>query len=190
VRQAEARLGRKHLALADSVARYLFKLMAYKDEYEVARLHTDVAFQTKVAALFEGDFQLHFHLAPPLLARKNEKGELQKQRYGPATLWVFRLLTRFKGLRGTAMDLFGKTPERLEERALIPAYRAVVDELLTALASSFNDERYQLALEIARIPEQIRGFGHVKARHLKAARQNWESLLLQFRLPSEAKKVA
>ncbi|MEP6969996.1 MAG: indolepyruvate ferredoxin oxidoreductase family protein, partial [Betaproteobacteria bacterium] len=105
VRDAEAPLGKT--VLAESVARYLFKLMAYKDEYEVARLHTDSAFLAKVNAMFEGDFKLNYHLAPPLLAKRNAKGELQKQKYGPAMLTGFRLLAKLKGLRGTALDVFG-----------------------------------------------------------------------------------
>jgi indolepyruvate ferredoxin oxidoreductase len=161
--------------------------MAYKDEYEVARLHTDGAFHAKVNAMFEGDFKLNYHLAPPLLAKKNDKGELQKQKFGPWMLAAFKGLARLKGLRGTAFDVFGYTEERREERALIAEYRASLDEILFALgaASGTSDpQRLKAALEIARIPEQIRGFGHVKARHLKAARQNWTALLAEFRQPA------
>ncbi len=167
------------------MARYLFKLMAYKDEYEVARLHTDHAFHAKVNAMFEGDFKLNFHLAPPLLAKKNAKGELQKQKFGPVMLTAFKVLSRLKGLRGTAFDVFGYTEERKEERALVLEYRASVDEILAVLGhagqAGLDAERLQLALNVARIPEQIRGFGHVKARHLKAARQNWAAYRAQFR---------
>jgi indolepyruvate ferredoxin oxidoreductase len=94
------------------VARYLFKLMAYKDEYEVARLHTDPAFTAKVAAMFEGDYKLVHHLAPPLLAKKNDKGELVKQPYGPWMRSAFGWLARLKGLRGGALDIFGRSEER------------------------------------------------------------------------------
>ena len=185
VRHAETAMGSSKLPLTEAVARYLFKLMAYKDEYEVARLHTGSAFHAKVNALFEGDFKLNFHLAPPLLPQKNDKGELQKQKFGPFMLTVFKGLARLKGLRGTALDVFGYSEERKEERALIAEYRASVDELLGALsvsaASARQPERLALALSIARIPEQIRGFGHVKARHLKAARQNWAAQLAEFR---------
>jgi indolepyruvate ferredoxin oxidoreductase len=173
--------------LTEAVARYLFKLMAYKDEYEVARLHTDGAFQAKVNAMFEGDFKLNYHLAPPLLAKKNDKGELQKQKFGPWMLAAFKGLARLKGLRGTAFDVFGYTEERREERALVAEYRASVDEILFELGGSqgaIDPQRLKAALEIARIPEQIRGFGHVKARHLKAARQNWTALLAEFRQPA------
>jgi indolepyruvate ferredoxin oxidoreductase len=133
VRQWDERVGKQNLALTEAVAKGLFKLMAYKDEYEVARLHSDGVFQRKIEAMFEGDFTLHYHLAPPLLAKKNEKGELQKQHYGPALLTAFKLLARLKGLRGTALDIFGWTPERRQERALIGEYRASVEEVMQVL---------------------------------------------------------
>jgi indolepyruvate ferredoxin oxidoreductase len=187
VRQAEEALGASKQPLTEAVARYLFKLMAYKDEYEVARLHTDGAFLTKVNAMFEGDFTLNYHLAPPLLAKKNDKGELQKQKFGPWMLAAFRGLARLKGLRGTAFDVFGYTAERREERALIAEYRASLDEIMFELGATSgtpDPQRLKAALEIARIPEQIRGFGHVKARHLKAARQNWTAQMAEFRQPA------
>jgi indolepyruvate ferredoxin oxidoreductase len=178
VRVAEAPLGRA--VLTEAVARYLFKLMAYKDEYEVARLHTDKGFLNKVNAMFEGDFKLNYHLAPPLLALKNDKGELQKQQFGPWVLTGFRLLARLKGLRGTPFDLFGRTEERKEERALIAQYRASIDEVLAGLTPG----NHAAAMEIARIPELIKGYGHVKARQLAAARPQWESLMQAFRQPA------
>jgi indolepyruvate ferredoxin oxidoreductase len=168
--------------------------MAYKDEYEVARLHTDSAFHAKINNMFEGDFKLNFHLAPPLLAKKNARGELQKQKFGPAMLTAFRLLARLKGLRGSALDIFGRTEERRQERALITEYRASIEEILgvlgSARANERNPERYLMALGIARIPEQIRGFGHVKARSLQAARQAWQAQLAQFRGPQAGQKSA
>jgi len=194
VRSVDEAAGEKSLALTEAVARYLFKLMAYKDEYEVARLHTDGAFLASINALFEGDFKLNYHLAPPLLARKNEQGELQKQRFGPAMLTAFKVLARLKGLRGSALDIFGWSEERRQERALITEYRASLDEILSVLGSAHpsgrDPERYQLALGMARIPEQIRGFGHVKERNLKAARQNWESQRARFRSPPATQKSA
>ncbi|MDO9165279.1 MAG: indolepyruvate ferredoxin oxidoreductase family protein [Rhodoferax sp.] len=194
VKAVDESAGEKSLALTEAVARYLFKLMAYKDEYEVARLHTDGAFHAKINAMFEGDFKLNYHLAPPLLAKKNEKGELQKQKFGPIMLTAFKVLARLKGLRGTPLDVFGRTEERQQERALINEYRAAVDEILGVLGGTSPAERdrdqYKLALDIARIPEQIRGFGHVKERHLKLARQNWAGLLAQFRQPRAIQKSA
>jgi indolepyruvate ferredoxin oxidoreductase len=170
VQDAEAKLGKT--ALTEAVARNLFKLMAYKDEYEVARLHSDPAFHAKLAAQFEGDFKLHVHLAPPLIAKKNAKGELIKQRFGPLTFTGFKLLAKLKGLRGTALDVFGKTEERRTERALIGEYKASIEELLGGLSA----DNHPLALDIARIPEQIKGYGHVKVRHLAAARDRWAAL--------------
>jgi indolepyruvate ferredoxin oxidoreductase len=176
VRAAEAPLGSTRLA--EAVARYLFKLMAYKDEYEVARLHSDPAFTAKVAAQFEGDFKLVHHLAPPLLGQTDAQGLPVKQAFGPWVRHAFPLLARLKGLRGTAFDPFGKTEERRTERALIGEYCALVDELLHGLSAA----RLPQALELARLPEDIRGYGHVKARHLAAVRPKWQALLAQWRL--------
>jgi indolepyruvate ferredoxin oxidoreductase len=176
VREAESKLG-PGKALSEAVARYLFKLMAYKDEYEVARLHTDPAFLTKIESMFEGDYKLVHHLAPPLTAKKNDKGELVKKAYGPWMRKAFGLLARLKGLRGGALDLFARTEERRTERALIQQYRECIDELLRTLSA----DKLPLAAEIARIPEEIRGYGHVKERHLKAARAKWDGLMAQWR---------
>ena len=176
VQAAEARLG-SSTRLAEAVARYLFKLMAYKDEYEVARLHTDKAFTDKIAAMFEGDYRIVHHMAPPLMAKRNEKGELVKQSFGPWLRRALGVLGGLKGLRGGVLDLFGKTAERQMERALIQEYRACIEELLGGL----TPERLALAVEIARIPENIRGYGHVKERHLKAARAQWDGLMAQWR---------
>jgi len=163
------------------VARYLFKLMAYKDEYEVARLQADTRFLAKVAGQFEGemgkDYQLAYHLAPPAIASKNAKGELQKQRFGPWMLSAFKVLARLKGLRGTPFDPFGRSEERRVERELIAEYRASIEEVLRGLGTA----NLSLAIEIARIPEMIRGYGHVKARHLAAARPKWDALMAQWR---------
>mgnify|MGYP000886341730 CR=1 FL=1 len=168
------------LPLTQAVARYLFKLMAYKDEYEVARLHTDAAFLAKVGAQFEGDFKLHYHLAPPLVARTNAAGELQKRSYGPWMQKAFRLLAPLKVLRGGPLDIFGYTEERREERALVTEYRSALEAMLPLLTADNRDA----ALAFARLPEQIRGFGHVKARHLATARQQWPMLVEQFHRPN------
>lgn len=184
VQQAEAALGKT--SLAETVARYLFKLMAYKDEYEVARLHSDRSFLERVEGMFEGDYKLHYHLAPPIIAQRNAKGELQKQKFGPAMLTGFRLLAKLKGLRGTALDPFGRTDERKTERALIGEYRASIEELLSGLDAG----NHALALEIASLPEQIRGYGHVKERNLKAARIRWAELMAKWRSPQAARVAA
>jgi indolepyruvate ferredoxin oxidoreductase len=177
VRAAEGQLAVPGTAFTEAVARYLFKLMAYKDEYEVARLHTDPAFTAKIAAMFDGDYKIVHHLAPPLTAKKNAKGELVKEPFGPWMRSAFGWMAKMKGLRGGALDFFGKTEERQTERALIVEYRACIDELLKRLSA---DNR-ALAAEIARIPEEIRGYGHVKERHLKAARTRWTALMQRWR---------
>jgi indolepyruvate ferredoxin oxidoreductase len=184
VRQAESALGKT--TLAEAVARYLFKLMAYKDEYEVARLHTETGFHEKIAAMFEGDYKVNYHLAPPLTARHNEKGELQKKKFGPSMHLAFRILSTLRGLRGTAFDIFGRTDERKTERALIGEYRASIEQVLAVLTA----DNHALAVEIARIPEQIKGFGHVKERNLAAARVQWTRLLDQWKSESSRRLAA
>ena len=174
VKAAESVVGGTRLT--EAVARSLFRLMAYKDEYEVARLHTGAAFRQQIASMFEGKVRLVHHLAPPLFARKNQAGELVKGAYGPWMRTAFGVLARFKGLRGTAFDPFGYTLERKEERALIGEFRRSVEALLPALSAQNLD----LALEIARLPQEIRGYGHVKARNLAATRTRWERLMAQW----------
>ncbi|MDB5953918.1 indolepyruvate ferredoxin oxidoreductase family protein [Ramlibacter sp.] len=184
VRAAELPLGKT--TLGETVAKGLFRLMAYKDEYEVARLHADTGFREQVAARFEGDFKIHYHLAPPLIAKHNDKGELVKQKFGPSTYYLFKLLARLKGLRGTALDVFGHSEERRTERALIDEYRQTVQELLAGLQPG----NHALAVEIAGLPEKIRGYGHVKARNLAAVRPQWEQLLQQWRASGQRRQVA
>ena len=135
VREAEAACCRARPALTEAVARALFKLMAYKDEYEVARLYTETDFLKRVADQFEGPYELHFHLAPPLLAdRDPETGHLRKRSYGPWMLSVFRILAKLRRLRGTPFDIFGRSEERRTERRLIGEYEAVLDEILSRLS--------------------------------------------------------
>jgi indolepyruvate ferredoxin oxidoreductase len=179
VRAAEARLG-QGTRLSDAVARYFYKLMAYKDEYEVARLYTDGTFKEKVANMFEGDITLKFHLAPPLFARKNKEGHLVKQEFGPWMMKAFGLMAKMKGLRGGALDIFGYSAERKMERALIGEYRRTVSGLLAKL----NDANLAQAVAIASIPEDIRGYGHVKERHLKVAKEKEAALLAAFHAPA------
>jgi indolepyruvate ferredoxin oxidoreductase len=178
VRAEEAKLG-KSTRLAEAVARYYYKLMAYKDEYEVARLYTDGAFQQKIAGMFEGDIKLKFHLAPPLMAKHDAQGHLIKKEFGPWMMKAFGVLAKFKGLRGTALDIFGYTAERKMERALIGEYRDTVAGLLPKLTA----ENLTQAVAIASIPEDIRGYGHVKERHLAAAKQKETALLASFGKP-------
>jgi indolepyruvate ferredoxin oxidoreductase len=168
--------------LADAVARYLFKLMAYKDEYEVARLYTDGAFLKQVENEFDGDsLRFEFHLAPPILAKiDKDTGVPRKMSFGPWMLSAFRLLAKFKFLRGTAFDPFGRTLERRTERKLIADYEAMLGEVLAKL----TPENHHLAVGLAVIPEKIRGFGHVKQRYLSAAKADEAALLEQFRAGS------
>jgi indolepyruvate ferredoxin oxidoreductase len=165
--------------LADAVARYLFKLMAYKDEYEVARLYSDGAFVKQVNSELGGEhLRFRVHLAPPLLARRDQAtGEPKKMTFGPWIFPLFALLAKFKVLRGTAFDPFGYSTERKTERALVSDYEALLDEVLAKLDAG----NHHIAVGLAAIPEKIRGFGHVKMRHLKAAKADEAVLLDQFR---------
>jgi indolepyruvate ferredoxin oxidoreductase len=167
----------KKLPLTEAVARNLFKLMAYKDEYEVARLHSDGKFEKKISDMFEGDYKLNYHLAPPLIAKKNDQGELQKQQFGPWMLTSFKLLAKLKGLRGTAFDIFGKTAERRMERALVADYLQSMEAVILKLNLDNALTHLPLAIELANIPESIKGFGHVKEKSVVAARLKWDSLL-------------
>jgi indolepyruvate ferredoxin oxidoreductase len=158
--------------LAETVARHLYKLMAYKDEYEVARLHTQTSFLERINDSFEGDFKVNYHLAPPIWSKRNAKGELVKRKFGPIMLTGFKVLAKLKGLRGTAMDVFGKTEERVTERALIREYMQHIDRVLENL----SDSTHAHALDVAHVPETIKGYGHVKERNIRAARTLWASL--------------
>jgi indolepyruvate ferredoxin oxidoreductase len=175
---AETALDPSSRILSTAVARYLFKLMAYKDEYEVARLYADGTFAAELARKFKGPYTLNFHLAPPLLAKRDPAtGHLRKQAFGPWMMTAFKLLARFRKLRGTPLDIFGYSEERRTERGLIAAYRSRIDELLGGL----NARNLPLAAEIAGIPERIRGYGHVKERHLREAQQLEAALLARWR---------
>jgi indolepyruvate ferredoxin oxidoreductase len=187
VREAEHERAPGLGGFTDAVARYYFKLLAYKDEYEVARLFTDGAFLKQIAAQFEGDYRLEFHLAPPLGSpRDPETGHLKKRRFGPWVLRAFRLLARLKRLRGTRLDIFGYSAERKRERQLIADYESVVEELIQGL----SHDSHALAVEIARMPEQIRGYGHVKEAHLERAKKREAELLAAFRAPTSTRTAA
>jgi len=163
--------------LTEAVARYYAKLMAYKDEYEVARLHGDPKFAQAISDQFEGDYRLVFHLAPPLLARTDPAtGEPRKMRFGPWMLTAMRWLSKLKGLRGTALDPFGRTDERRTERALIGEYEQAIETLLGGLTR----DNLPLAVEIASLPEQIRGYGHIKARSVAEARRKRDELFARW----------
>jgi indolepyruvate ferredoxin oxidoreductase len=172
VRAAEGahNLGSK---LSMAVAKSYFKLMAYKDEYEVARLYTDGRFLEQLKSQFEGDVKLKFNLAPPLFAKKDAKGHLVKAEFGPWMMSAFKLLAKLKGLRGGAFDVFGYTAERKMERALIAEYRGMIEGVLHSLDAS----NHATAVELASLPEQIRGFGHVKEKAVAEYRVRKAELL-------------
>jgi indolepyruvate ferredoxin oxidoreductase len=183
VRQKELSLGiePKQLTLTKAVARNLAKLMAYKDEYEVARLYSEPVFLEKLRSQFEGepgkDYKLNFYLAPPMIAKRDDKGHLIKRRFGSWMLPAFRMVSKFKALRGTPLDIFGHTEERRTERQLVADYFALVDEFCQTLTA----DKKAAALELANLPDQIRGFGHVKENNLRPAMQRRESLLKTYR---------
>jgi len=179
LRTVEAAKAPGQCGLAEAVARYLFKLMAYKDEYEVARLYSETSFLQRVRSTFDGDrLRFEFHLAPPLLARHDpETGEPKKISFGPWMLKAFAVLAKFKFLRGTAFDPFGYTAERRTERRLVSEYEQLLEEICERLTP--NNHRF--AVELAMMPEKIRGFGPVKQRHLAAAKAEEAALREQFR---------
>lgn len=167
--------------LTEAVASRFFKLLAYKDEYEVARLHLSQEFRDQLDETFTGDYRLRFHLAPPLLARRDKVTGLPKKReFGPWILRVFRILARLRGLRGTPLDIFGYTKERRLERQLARDYETTIGELLAQL----TPENHDLAVEIAHIPEKIRGYGHIKMASIETAKHRQADLIEAYRNPA------
>jgi indolepyruvate ferredoxin oxidoreductase len=178
VRGAEAKVAPGITLLTEAVARGYHKLLAYKDEYEVARLYTDSDFLQRVEEQFEGDYKLVFHLAPPMLADKDpHTGELKKKEYGPWMLKAMRVLAKFRHLRGTRLDPFARSHDRKLDRELITDYERLVDEIVVNLERS----NHEAAIELAALPEQIRGYGHVRERYLAGARKQQAALLEDFR---------
>ena len=186
VRDFEHRHAPGSTMLTEAVARYLFKLMAYKDEYEVARLYTSGDFQRRIAQQFEGDVTLKFHLAPPLFAKKDAKGRLIKKQYGPWMMKAFKQLAKLKSLRGGTFDVFGYTEERKMERKLIEDYRVTIETLLKTLDAG----NVGLAADIASVPEHIRGYGHVKEANFAKAKAREAELLKEWNNPLRVVQVA
>ena len=187
VRAAETAALEGSAALANTVARALFKLMAYKDEYEVARLHADTEFLKRIGEQFEGDYTLKFHLAPPLTADRDPKtGHLEKREYGPWMLAVFRVLARLRGLRGTPFDVFGRTEERRAERVAITEYQSWLKEIVAGLTA----DNHATAVELASLPFEVRGFGHVKEGNRQRAAVKAEGLIARFRAPAGTEALA
>ena len=173
--------------LAEAAARYLYKLMAYKDEFEVARLHTDPAFLAELDAQFPNGYSVKYNLAPPLLSNTDPvTGHPQKKQYGE---WMFKAFKRLAGLkrfRGSALDVFGKTEERQTERKLIEEYIQLLDQILAKL----SPVNHAAAVALASVPDEIRGFGHVKEKNLAAARELQAARLKAFNEAQQERQVA
>ncbi len=183
VSAAESKVKPGSTALAMASAQCFAKLMSYKDEYEVARLYASPDFARQLAAQFEDGGKLKFNLAPPLLSRRDPvTGHLRKREFGGWMLSAFKLLARFRGLRGSALDIFGHSVERRGERRLIDDYEAMIKELLPSLSAA----SYDSAVALAQIPDLIKGYGHVKERNLAAAMAKQAELLAAYRNPPVA----
>ncbi|MBT9475159.1 indolepyruvate ferredoxin oxidoreductase family protein [Polaromonas sp.] len=168
--------------LAREVAMSLYKLMAYKDEYEVARLYVDTGFFERIGQQFEGDYKLRFHLAPPLLSRRDANGHLVKSAYGPWVATAYKFLAKAKALRGTPLDIFGYTAERRHERAAIGEF----ETLMRKVANEITQGNTKTALELARLPQSARGYGHVKENNERAAATRQAQLLKEFAIQQPA----
>ncbi|MEE1612834.1 indolepyruvate ferredoxin oxidoreductase family protein [Microvirga sp. CF3016] len=188
VRAAESKAVAGSTVLTDAVARSLFKLMAYKDEYEVARLYTNGHFEKQVASAFEGENLIYeFHMAPPILAKKDPvTGVPRKMSFGPWMLKAMGVLAKFKTLRGTPLDVFGYSHERRTERRLIRDFEGLIEEIVAKLDAG----NHAAAVGLANIPQKIRGFGHVKERNLKAAKAEEADLLAKFRAGPQPLPIA
>ncbi|HYE00638.1 MAG TPA: indolepyruvate ferredoxin oxidoreductase family protein [Alphaproteobacteria bacterium] len=187
VRAAEAEKAPGLTGLGEAVAHSLHRLMAYKDEYEVARLYTDGTFQRLLNETFEGDVKLTFHLAPPMIAERDEAtGHAKKRTFGPWMLKAFGVLARLKRLRGGPLDVFGYTEERRMERRLIGEYEAILEELIRGL----THDNHALAVEIAKLPQQMRGYGHIKEANVAKAKARQDELLSLFRAPPAQRTAA
>lgn len=177
----------KLVGITEVAVKYLFKLMAYKDEYEVARLHSDGVFKKKISDMFEGDYKIKYHLAPPLFSRKDpDTGHLKKSEYGAWMSLVFRALSRLKFLRGTRFDVFGYTAERRMERQLIKDYIEIIDKIVES-AEVINAD---VVRELLALPDEIRGFGHVKEANFTAVKVKWDSLVSRLTEPQSEKMAA
>ena len=174
-------------ALSEAAARYLYKLMAYKDEYEVARLHTDPAFLAELDAQFPQGYSVKYNLAPPLLAKPDPvTGHLQKKQYGEWMTKAFKRLAGLKRFRGSALDVFGKTAERQMERQLIEDYVALLEQIVAKLSPA----NHAAAVALASVPDEIRGYGHVKEKSVAAARTLQAERLKAFLAPQQDRQVA
>ncbi|WP_339863570.1 indolepyruvate ferredoxin oxidoreductase family protein [Paremcibacter congregatus] len=186
IRALEDKVGGSDHTLTKAVARNYFKLLAIKDEYEVARLYTNGDFERRLNQQFEGDFKIHFHMAPPLIAPKDSKGHLRKMEFGGWMHKALKVVARLRSLRGTAFDVFGRTEERKMERRLISDY----EDLMALFVDSLTSEKLSSAIALAEIPEDIRGYGHVKEKSVELATQKSALLLQEYHSRDKHKEVA
>ena len=170
-------------SLTESVARNFFKLMSYKDEYEIARLISDTDYVQSLKNQYQGDFKLHFHMAPPGLCKTDpHSGQPVKRRFPELSIMLFKLLRKLKGLRGTAFDPFGRNAERQQERQLIADYKNNLD----MIADKLTEKNFDTAVEIAALPEAVKGFGHIKTQNIEKYQSTLQALLKKFKEPELA----
>jgi indolepyruvate ferredoxin oxidoreductase len=186
VRRAEAKVMPNETRLTRAVVHGYFRLMAYKDEYEVARLHSDPAFMKKLKTTFEDGFTLHFHMAPPVIAKTDSTtGHRIKRQFGPWMMMGFRILSKLKVLRGTSLDLFGLQPDRKMERQLITEYETIFHEV----SANLTPANYDVAAQLATLPQKMRGYGHVKEKNVAETKLIQKQMLDEFREKPEAAKA-
>jgi indolepyruvate ferredoxin oxidoreductase len=186
VREAEAKLAGDSDEITQAAARYLYKLMAYKDELEVARLYTDGTWANEVKENFSGDYKIKFHMAPPLISKRDPiTGQLKKREFGEWMLSALKVASKFKRLRHTPLNPFGYSSERKEDKALLKQYKAVLNQIITGL----TEENKEVALEMARVPEFVRGYGHVRTESVEVAEGRWKTLDDHFKNPMKVIKV-
>ena len=184
---AEAQKTKGLSGLTRAVAIYAYKLMAYKDEYEVARLQTAPEFRAKLQEAFEGEYKIKYHLSPPLLAKKDpHTGRPRKYEIGGWIMPIFKIMAKMSAFRGTAFDIFGYTEERKMERGLIKTYEETVDSLILGL----NQDNHKLAIDIASFPDAIRGYGYIKEKSVKDATTNLNMLLSAYQEKTTTKASA
>lgn len=186
VREAEAKLNGDSDEITAAAARYLYKLMAYKDELEVARLYTDGTWEKQIKENFSGDYKIKFHMAPPLISKRDPiTGQLKKREFGGWMLSALKIVSKFKGLRNTPLNPFGYSAERKEDKELLSQYESVLKQII----SDLNEENKEIALEMAKVPEFIRGYGHVRTQNIEVAQGRWTTLDEQFKNPMKIIKV-
>jgi indolepyruvate ferredoxin oxidoreductase len=186
VREAEEKLTGDSDEITQAAARYLYKLMAYKDELEVARLYTDGTWAKQVEENFSGDYKIKFHMAPPLISKRDPiTGQLKKREFGGWMLSALKLASKFKVLRHTPLNPFSYSAERKEDKELLQQYKTVLNQIISGL----TEENKDVALEMARVPEFVRGYGHVRTESVEAAQRRWNTLDNHFKNPMKVIKV-